>query len=269
MSTPLSIRILAGVTEQNLAREIFDEVWPSQEGTQITANLLQAMVHNGTYVSGAFIGDEIVAAAFAFPGVDEHRHLHLHSHMAAVREGFRNQSIGSALKWHQRDWAIEHGYDTITWTFDPLVRRNAKLNFVKLGVLVLDYFPDFYGDLPDALNAGDPTDRIIARWELTTRRVSDAQEKKLDFATGDTPVALANIHGSPLESDILSSAKQVLCYLPADIIGIRAQDPALALQWRLALRRQLQPRLDTGWVISGFSDDGAYIVSNESHEGIR
>ena len=49
----LKIRILVGVKEQNFAREIFDDVWPSDEGSQITANLIQAMVHNGTYVAGA------------------------------------------------------------------------------------------------------------------------------------------------------------------------------------------------------------------------
>ena len=143
MSESVSIRMLSGVAEQNLARRIFDEVWPTDEGTQITANLLQALVHNGTYISGAFMGDEIVAAAFAFPGRDSHGHFHLHSHMAAVKEQFRNLGIGSQIKWHQRAWAMENGYDTITWTFDPLVRRNAKLNLVKLGAQVFEYFPDF------------------------------------------------------------------------------------------------------------------------------
>jgi len=264
---PVTLRILAGVEQQNLAREIFDEVWPSDEGTQITANLLQALVHNGTYLSGAFIGDEIVAAAFAFPGVDKSGHLHLHSHMTAVREGFRNQGIGSAVKWHQRAWAMERGYDSIKWTFDPLVRRNAKLNIVKLGVQVFDYFPDFYGDLPDVLNAGDPTDRTMAYWELTSMRVSDALNRRLVFNAENRPVALAKIDGHPVEREIGLSAPEILCYIPADIIEIRSMDSALALKWRLALRNQLHRRLSSGWAIVGFTEDGAYIVSR--NEGDR
>lgn len=80
----VSIRNLLGVTEQDYARAVFDEVWPTDEGTQITANLMQAMVHNGAYVSGVFFDVDIIAAAFAFPGIDSQKHLHLHSHMAAV-----------------------------------------------------------------------------------------------------------------------------------------------------------------------------------------
>lgn len=255
-SAELSIRILSGIKEQDLARAIFDEVWPSEEGTQITANLLQAMVHNGTYVAGAFIGSEVVAAAFAFPGLDAKKHLHLHSHMAAVKEGYRNRNIGSALKFHQKAWALEHGYDTITWTFDPLVRRNAKLNLVKLSVQVFDYFSDFYGDLPDALNAGDPTDRVIAHWDIAN---PNPVTKETDGR--EIPVALENLNGKPIQREVSPTSSQVLCYLPVDIIELRAQDSALALEWRLAMRNQLQPRLDSGWHISGFTSNGAYIVT--------
>ena len=47
--------------------------------------------------------------------------------------------------------------------FDPLVRRNARLNLVRLGADVTDYLPDFYGAMDDAVNAGDRSDRLLAR----------------------------------------------------------------------------------------------------------
>lgn len=269
-SSGVEVRILEGVAEQDFARVIFDEVWPTDEGTQITANLLQAMAHNGTYVSGVFVEGEIVGAAFAFPGVDEDGHLHLHSHMAAVKENFRDRSIGSTLKWHQRAWALEHGYEVITWTFDPLVKRNARLNLVKLGVQVFEYFPNFYGDLPDALNAGDPTDRIIARWDLLSdSTLAAASSRNLEKLADEIPVALSNIAGRPIRHEIDPSQPQVLCYLPSDIIEIRSQDSALALEWRLALRAELHPRLNSGWHISGFTHDGAYLVTNQVNSQIE
>lgn len=270
LASGVSIRVLSGLEEQNLARRIFDEVWPTDEGTQITANLLQAMAHNGTYISGVFVEGEIVGAAFAFPSVDEHRHLHLHSHMAAVKENFRDRSIGSTLKWHQRAWALERGYEVITWTFDPLVRRNARLNLVKLGVQVFEYFPNFYGDLPDALNAGDPTDRVIARWNLLSQStLAAASYRNLEKLANGVPVALSNIDGKPIHHEIDPSQSQVLCYLPSDIIEIRSQDSALALEWRLALRAELHPRLDSGWHISGFTHDGAYVVINNGEDEVK
>lgn len=270
LASGVSIRVLSGLEEQNLARRIFDEVWPTDEGTQITANLLQAMAHNGTYISGVFVEGEIVGAAFAFPSVDEHRHLHLHSHMAAVKENFRDRSIGSTLKWHQRAWALERGYEVITWTFDPLVRRNARLNLVKLGVQIFEYFPNFYGDLPDALNAGDPTDRVIARWNLLSQStLAAASYRNLEKLANGVPVALSNIDGKPIHHEIDPSQSQVLCYLPSDIIEIRSQDSALALEWRLALRAELHPRLDSGWHISGFTHDGAYVVINNGEDEVK
>lgn len=273
-ATGVSIRVLNGVEEQNFARQIFDEVWPTDEGTQITANLLQAMAHNGTYISGAFVEGEIVGAAFAFPSVDEHGHHHLHSHLAAVKENFRDRSIGSTLKWHQRAWALKHGYEVITWTFDPLVKRNARLNLVKLGVQVFEYFPNFYGDLPDALNAGDPTDRIIARWDLLSEStLAAARYRNLEKLADEIPVALSNEAGRPVRHEINPTADQLLCYLPSDIIEIRSQDSALALEWRLALRAELHPRLKSDWHISGFTHDGAYLVTkllkNQKENGVK
>ncbi len=260
----VSIRNLQGVKEQDYARAICNEVWPTDEGTQITANLMQAMVHNGAYVGGVFYGAEFIAAAFAFPGIDSQRHLHLHSHMAAVKEKYRNRNIGSALKWHQRAWALENGYETITWTFDPLVRRNARLNLVKLGVQIFDYFADFYGDLPDALNAGDLTDRVIARWDLLSESViGAARNLNLELSPEAIPVALSNENEKPVTKDLPSTAEMVAIYLPTDIIQLRAENSARAWEWRLALREQLQPRLNSGWYINGFTSDGAYVVTKQ------
>ena len=165
MNNP-EVRELITIEEQSLARAIFDEVWPVMGGgTEVTPNLMQALVHNGAYLAGAFIDGKIAGAAFAFPAIKDE--IHLHSHMAATLPKFRDAGVGTALKMHQYTWARENGYKSIRWTFDPLVRRNAKLNIVKLGVDVIAYHPNFYGAMPDMLNSGDESDRLMARWDLT------------------------------------------------------------------------------------------------------
>ena len=75
--------------------------------------------------------------------------------MAGVVDGYRNRHVGTAIKLHQRAWALSCGIDTVVWSFDPLVRRNARLNVQKLGTHVRDYMPNFYGNMDDAINAGD------------------------------------------------------------------------------------------------------------------
>ena len=151
---------------------MFDTVWPSGDGsTQIQANLLRAQIHAGGYASAAYRDGQAVGAAFAFVGRHQADgwHTHLHSHMAAVLAPYRDQHIGAALKMHQRVWALDHDIDTIVWTFDPLVRRNAVLNLMKLGVDVEGFEVDFYGAMDDGINAGDPTDRLFAWWGWSHR----------------------------------------------------------------------------------------------------
>jgi predicted GNAT superfamily acetyltransferase len=260
----VEIRVLTDLAGQSLARQLFDQTWSTDGNTQVTSNLMQALVHSGAYVSGAFIGDRIVGAAFAFPGRDSSGHWHLHSHMAAVLEDVRDRRIGAALKWHQRSWAIQNGYETITWTFDPLVRRNARLNLLKLGVYVCDYYEDFYGDMADALNAGDATDRAMARWELLSDRTMRAAASLNGLDPDPIPigaiVALSVEADEPVVLQISSSADVLLVALPADIIDIREKNPALAARWRMAVRSVLSPVLASGMEITGFTGDGSYLV---------
>ena len=76
MTYKISIKNFSTTAELNLAREIFDSTWSKDFGTEITPNLLQALVHSGAYVSGAFMDGKCIGAAFAFPATTRGLHLH-------------------------------------------------------------------------------------------------------------------------------------------------------------------------------------------------
>ena len=234
MSSEIIIRELKTVNEQSFARAVFDHTWAMDAGTEITPNLLQAMVHSGAYLSGSFIGNECVGAAFAFPATTGG--LHLHSHMTAVVEKYRDRGVGYLLKIDQWQWAKKNNYKEITWTFDPLVRRNAKLNLLKLGADIASYHPNFYGDMPDALNAGDESDRVLASWKVI----------------GDKPVSRNEIV-EPLASDILIA-------IPEDIVAIREKDLSENLKWRHKVREQFVDAFARGGMVVGFSENSEYVV---------
>ena len=234
MNSTFIIRSLQSVYDQNFAREVFDKTWPLDSGTEITPNLLQAMIYNGSYLSAAFIGEKCVGAAFTFPATTGG--LHLHSHMTAVLEDYRDQGIGYALKIDQWQWAKKNNYKEITWTFDPLVARNAKLNLIKLGVDISGYYPNFYGDMPDALNAGDESDRVMASWKVV----------------GDQPVAKSVII-NPDESDTLIK-------IPEDIVAIRSKDKSENLKWRHKVREEFMRAFEKGGKVVGFSANNEYVV---------
>ena len=203
-------------------------------GTEITPNLLQAMIHSGAYLSGAFIDSNCVGAAFAFPATTGG--LHLHSHMTAVLDSFRDKGIGHALKVDQYKWAKQNNYKEITWTFDPLVARNAKLNILKLGVDISAYYPNFYGDMPDELNAGDESDRVMASLKVV----------------GDVPTPRAAI-STPDKSAVLIA-------IPDDIVAIRGKDLAENLRWRRSVRDEFVSALARGGKVIGFSANNEYVV---------
>jgi predicted GNAT superfamily acetyltransferase len=225
---------LRTLKEQAIARTVFDHTWAMDAGTEITPNLLQAMVHSGAYLSGAFLEGKCVGAAFAFPATTSG--LHLHSHMTAVLDAFRDRGVGNLLKLDQWHWAKKNNYQEITWTFDPLVRRNAKLNLLKLGADIASYHPNFYGDMPDALNAGDESDRVLASWKVV----------------GEKPISRSSI-ADPLASDILIK-------IPEDIVAIREKDLAENLKWRHKVRNQFLAAFAKGGKVVGFSENSEYVV---------
>ena len=234
MSSNISIRPLTSLPDQDLGRMIFDKTWAMDAGTEITPNLLQAMIHSGAYLSGAFVDSNCVGAAFAFPATTGG--LHLHSHMTAVLDSFRDKGIGYALKVDQYKWAKQNNYKEITWTFDPLVARNAKLNILKLGVDISAYYPNFYGDMPDELNAGDESDRVMASLKVV----------------GDTPTSRSVI-STPDKSAVLIA-------IPDDIVAIRGKDLAENLRWRRSVRDEFVSALARGGKVIGFSANNEYVV---------
>ena len=234
MSSNISIRPLTSLPDQDLGRMIFDKTWAMDAGTEITPNLLQAMIHSGAYLSGAFIDDNCVGAAFAFPATTGG--LHLHSHMTAVLDNFRDKGIGHALKLDQYKWAKQNNYKEITWTFDPLVARNAKLNILKLGVDISAYYPNFYGDMPDELNAGDESDRVMASLKVV----------------GDLP--------APRTAITTPDKSAVLIAIPSDIVAIRVKDIAENLRWRRSVRNEFVGALARGGKVVGFSTNNEYVV---------
>lgn len=234
MRNHVVVKEICSSKEQDLAIMIFNNVWISNKYSQLPRNLLQAMVKCGAYLSGAFLKNKIVGASFCFPATNGK--LHLHSHMTAVLDEYRDHGVGYALKIDQWHWAKKNNYSEISWTFDPLVSRNAKLNLIKLGVNISSYHPNFYGDMPDVLNAGDESDRLMVNWKVI----------------GENPVQRELVS--------ISKPKDILIQIPEDIVAIRAKDKAENLRWRYKVREQFLQAFEQGGYVAGFSTNSEYVV---------
>jgi len=251
-ASQLEVRLLDRLAELLPVDELFVEVWgPGTE--RLGIELLRALSHGGGYVAGAFRGDELVGASVAFVG--QHDEPALHSHQTGVAPAAQGLGVGLALKLHQRDWALARGIDLITWTFDPLVRRNAWFNLSKLGARPDEYLVDFYGAMSDGINVGDESDRLYACWRLG-RRPAPPAAAQLSAAE----VILAEEDGHPVVTP--SDARFVLIGTPLDIERLRRTDPAAAREWRMVLREHLGAEVAHGSVV-GFTEAGEYVVDRE------
>ncbi|MDR2321611.1 MAG: GNAT family N-acetyltransferase [Microbacterium sp.] len=265
------IRLLDDMRDLAAVRALYEGIWDTGAANPpVTADMLRALVQAGNYVAGAFddtaAGPELVGACFGFFGPPAARTLH--SHIAGTTPAARGRHLGFALKLHQRAWALRRDIDTITWTYDPLIRRNAHFNLGKLAASVGTYLPRLYGSLDDSINRGDETDRILVRWELRSPQVVAAAAHRpllVDAAAAHAAGAAVAVRPDAADAPRLGAldAETVLVGVPADIEGMRDTDLERAAEWRLAVRDILSALLDDGATVRGFDRDGWYIIDRQ------
>lgn len=218
------LRELRSLDELDAAGRLLAEIWRAPH-PPLDLHVLRALTHAGSYLAGAFDGDRLVGASVGLVGIAPE--LHLHSHITGVAPDVQGRSLGHELKQRQRRWCAERGIGVVRWTYDPLVRRNAWFNLRRLGAEVEAFHQDFYGAMTDGINAGEPSDRFVVRWDLAT--AGPRPEPPVDGA--------------------------VLFPLPEDVIALREEDPATAQRLRLDLREALR-----GHRVAGVTRDGAYVL---------
>jgi predicted GNAT superfamily acetyltransferase len=245
---------------------VFAGIWAEPGGSLLSTELLRALAKSGNYVAGAFDGDTPVGAAVAFFAAPAERELH--SHITGVAAAALGRGVGFALKLHQRAWALGRGIATISWTFDPLVGRNAHFNLVKLAARPSEYLPNFYGVMHDRINGDDDSDRLLVRWELGAPAVVAACAGRPDPGRLP-PAAVAALRrsaaGEPVPGPRHGPA--LLVAVPEDIEELRRRDPGGARRWRVAVRDTLTALLGAGARCTGFDREGGYIMLGAGEGG--
>lgn len=252
------MRELAGIAEMSAASRLWDQIWSRAEpGHEIDPGMMVAIAHAGGYLSAAFDGDTMIGACLGFWGSPGYGALH--SHITGVLPAYAGRGVGALIKNHQREWCLAQGGTAITWTFDPLVSRNAHFNINRLGARPERYLPDVYGALRDDLNRGDASDRLLVRWSLTEPPPGSAQPG----SARPTVPLVADRDGEPVVGvalDELDGTTGLTVAVPDDITALRREDPRAAALWRAAVREALVSLLDQGWSIIGFERGRGYRV---------
>lgn len=251
----IDIRTVTG-PDADRALDLAESVWGTRPVDQ---HLLRALELAGSYVSVAEEDGALVGMCLGIVGV-QGRHAHLHSHLAAVDPARRQAGIGRALKRHQREWCLERDIPTVSWTFDPLLHRNARFNLAHLGARVTAYLPELYGVMEDDLNRGDVSDRLLVTWELRSPSAIRALDGALPPPPlDDAEVALADGGGRPDPRP--TRARVRLVAVPDDALALRRDDRDLALAWRHAVRDALRAGFAAGLAPVAITDDRCYVLA--------
>jgi predicted GNAT superfamily acetyltransferase len=248
------LRDITDISELRKVEQLQKDVWGIADLEVFPALAMIPMLEVGGVLIGAFDGEVMAGFVFGFPG-QEHGKAILHSDMLAVRPEYRRHGLGAKLKLAQRRRALAIGIDTITWTFDPLQARNARLNFGNLGVTSKRYCPNYYGETTSFLHQNG-TDRLWVTWELESdrvrRRIADAGSTSTTDPNVSTALLITE-NKEPFEANAQpDSAASIAIEIPADINTLLSQDHRLALRWREATRKVFTALIDSGHYVAEF-----------------
>ena len=226
------------VNQPKMAHElahVLSAVWGGAE--PIPPDVIIAIMYSGGYASLASkIIDgkkQFVGGSLAIVGNNQRK---LHSHVTGVIDAATNSGVGRALKEHQWLWAKENKFSSISWTFDPLVRRNAHFNLIVLGAKVVKYCQNYYGEINDAINSGDQTDRLVV----------ERQVERLGVA--------------PSGSICVAQDGDLIIATPSDIVSLRNTDRAIATRLRLEQRASFETAFANSFSIQGLTHDGSFVL---------
>lgn len=266
------IKILETSEEMTAVEELQRLVWPGSETDVVPAHMLITAIHNGGLVAGAYENDQLIGFVFGFPGIeftpDGPRPKHC-SHMMGIHPDYRDSGIGFTLKRAQWQMVRHQGLDHMTWTYDPLLSRNARLNISKLGAVCTTYRRSEYGEMRDGLNAGLPSDRFQVDWWINSRRVDKRLSKNPRPALTMEHVARSGLRSfyppqftdtglfRPPEHVPAFEERILLAEIPHDFIALKARDYALARDWRFFIRELFETAFAKGYIVTDFVFDKA------------
>lgn len=235
----VEIRPLATHDELQACVALQYRTWGDSFADVVPRSILQISQRLGGVAAGAF--DErgaLLGFVYGMTGVERGEIVHWSDMLAVVPEA-QNLGIGRRLKEYQRESVAKVGAKVIYWTFDPLVARNAHLNFNVFGVRVAEYVENMYGDSQSPVHRGIGTDRFIVAWPVDDRDLA-ARRKEIARATREA------------ESETHAVRR---IEIPTRIDKLQVSDMNAAREWRRTTREALTGAMAIGFAVNGFRID--------------
>jgi predicted GNAT superfamily acetyltransferase len=250
--------------------ELERQIWGPGYDDVVPAPIFAVSVKRGGILIGAFDGARLVGFVYSLPGLKDGKPTQW-SHMLGVVDGHRRGGLGCKLKVLQRERALAMGLDLIEWTFDPMQAVNAHFSIGKLGAIADEYDENVYGASSSPLHKGNPTDRLVAQWEIRQERVERriSGGAALPSVLTVEPANRMRPRGEwfePVEIDVSLDRPRISVQIPTGFTGMLSRAPDLAMTWRLATRQIFTTYFARGYRAVGFFLDshaggGTYLLA--------
>lgn len=255
MSARLVIRVLRTPDEFIETTHVSKAAWGFAERAVSPASDIIAATHAGGLTAGAFEGKKMLGFVHGLPRTNRDEPCQ-HSHLLAVRPEAQGRGLSTRLKLFQRSWCLERRIHLVTWTYDPFLLKNARLNIGRLRATVRTLLPDFYGPM-GGIYAGLPTDRFEVSWRLDDPLVERAAHGDGSQHESHVDVPIVTRPGA-----IPSSPRLLLPFI-ADAPRVYRTDPARSLAARLRFRKLAKALFSKGYEVTGVTARGgepAYVL---------
>lgn len=247
----VEVRPVTTLSEFQACVELQEAVWGPGYTDRVPASLLQVAAHVGGVVIGAFKEGELIGMVFGFAGFQGDERVHW-SHMLAVRDSARDLGVGRLLKEAQRDTLAQRGVTRMSWTFEPLVAKNAFLNLNRLGARVVGYVKDMYGTSTSPLHHGTPTDRLIVTVET---RAAAPTHTAVDSEPHRQPILPMSLRAGDVAVDTAVPPPSLWIEVPSDVQLAREHSPEAVAAWRHAVHNHFTWALDHGYAVRRLERD--------------
>jgi predicted GNAT superfamily acetyltransferase len=243
------VRELASAADYATCIALQYATWGAGYREAVPASVLRISQKVGGLAAGAFLETgEMVGFVFGLTGLVSGRSVHW-SHMLAVVPAFRDRGVGQQLKQFQRETLRRAGVQTMAWSFDPLVARNAHLNVNRLGVRLTEYVKDMYTNTGSDLHTFG-TDRFIAEWPVAPEATA------WSAAAIGNGASLPIVNGAHASSADWREARVVRVEVPLDAESMRDTGLEELREWRSSTRAAFQYLLARGYAVTGFYREG-------------
>ena len=274
----IEIRLLRDIEEITFCEDIQKVAWGMDEAEVVPGPQLNALYYSGGILAGAFDGQRLIGFIVGFLAKHDNANpnpnaatlgddVGIHSHMMAVVPEYQGQGIGRKLKWFQRDWCIQQGYNWVSWTFDPMQAKNARLNLEHFGAFANHYKVNVYGEMRDDLNRGMESDRLLAWWDLKSAEVEHISKGNTHPDISD--ISLSNLdYGLRIMNKTINSNLELIdeCVridVPENLIHLLKTDLSFAHSCREATREVFLRYFSQGYTAKRFLE-GSYILFKDS-----